>query len=502
MIKTAAAVTVAELGVHAGALVTLSGWVYGRRSGGRIQFLQVRDGTGICQCIVEAEAAGAFAVAEGLSQEASVRVSGIVRPDVRAAGGFELAVTAIEPIGGSVDYPITPKPHGIDFLMSHRHLWLRSRRPSAILRVRHTLIRAIRDYFDGLGFTLVDTPILSSGIGEDAQTLFPVDYFGDTLYLTQTGQLYLESACMALRKVYCFGPTFRAEKSKTRRHLTEFWMVEPEIAFADLEAVMELAEGLIVACVSAVLERNRAELLELGRDLAPLERVCRPFAHLTYSAAVECLRSDATQTALAAEYAREQQACEALRTALAACEERLAAATKAWQKDKLLAEVADLRERLHDGEEDQRNRPRHMELARQFEWGKDLGGSDETILSRQFDRPLFVTHYPVEAKAFYMKRCPSDPRVVLNMDLLAPEGYGEIIGGSQREDDLAALERAIRLKGLKPESYGWYMDLRRYGSVPHGGFGLGVERTLAWICGLRHVRETHPFPRTIGRVFP
>ena len=434
--------TIDALGGHAGATVCLAGWVCGVRGGGKVKFLQVRDGTGRCQCVVEAGTTEAFAVAAALSLESALRVTGTVRLDERAVGGCELSVTALEVLHAAAEYPISRKAHGVDFLMSHRHLWLRSRRPTAILRIRHTLIRACRAFFDERGFTLIDTPILVPGAGEDTQTLFPVEYFGETASLAQTGQLYLESACMALGKVYCFGPTFRAEKSKTRRHLTEFWMVEPEVAFADLDAIIDLAEGLVCHLVETVLAQHEAELVTLERDLAALRRIARPFPRLTYAEAVERLQAPGARAA----------------------------------------------------EDDAAGAP--------IEWGHDLGAADETVLSRQFDQPLFVTHYPRAAKAFYMKASAADERVVNNMDLLAPEGYGEIIGGSQREDDLAVLQARMREKGLEPSDYEWYLDLRRYGSVPHGGFGLGIERTIAWICGLTHVREAIPFPRTMGRLHP
>ena len=480
----------------------LQGWVYGKRSGGKVVFLQVRDGTGVCQCVVEAKDAAAFETAGTLSQESSLRIAGTVRADERAPGGFELATTSVEAIQKADEYPISRKAHGVDFLMSHRHLWLRSHRPATILRVRHTLIKAIRDYFDDSGFTLIDTPILTPRAGEDPQTLFPVEYFGEEVFLTQTGQLYLECACMALRKVYCFGPTFRAEKSKTRRHLTEFWMVEPEIAFADLDDVIQLAEGMMCAIVAAVLAAHERDLVELGRDVESLRRIQAPFDRITYSEAVETLRSAETRILLEREIEEDRARLNDWSVELKGLEEKHAAARKAWQKEKLNIEIQSLRDRIHDLQGDLAAQPEHIELAQNFEWGKDLGGSDETIISRLHEKPVFVTDYPREAKAFYMKQSQDDERVVRNMDLLAPEGYGEIIGGSQREDDLDALLSRMREVGLNPEDYGWYIDLRRYGTVPHGGFGLGIERTLSCLCGLKHVRETIPFPRLMGRVYP
>jgi len=495
-------VTIRELGRYAGRIVRVRGWLYGRRSGGKIVFLQIRDGTGICQAVVEASAGPAFQLAATLPQETSLVIRGAVRSDQRAPGGWEVAVSDLEILQANEGYPITRKPHGIDFLMSHRHLWLRSRRPTAILRIRHTLIKACRDFLDQRGFTLVDTPILVPGAGEDVQTLFPVDYFGERVYLTQTGQLYLECACMALGKVYCFGPTFRAEKSKTRRHLTEFWMLEPEVAFAELEEIMELAEDLVCHIVRTVLSAHADDLTLLGRALEPLQGVQKPFPRLTYTEAVEILRGERTRQRLEAEIVEARRRLQNCVDELPRLEAQLAAVKQPAQREKLGNRIAELRETIADLEQELAVRPEHLRLAQTFEWGKDLGGSDETILSREFDRPVFITHYPREAKAFYMKRSAADPRTVLNMDLLAPEGYGEIIGGSQREEDLEALTQAMIEKQIRPEEYQWYLDLRRFGSVPHSGFGLGLERTLAWLCGLRHVREAIPFPRTLGRIYP
>ena len=429
-------------------------------------------------------------------------LTGTVRADERAQGGFEIAVTGIEVLQAAAEYPITRKAHGIDFLMNHRHLWLRSRRPAAILRIRHTLIKTCRDFFDARGFTLVDTPILVPGAGEDTQTLFPVRYFDRQVFLAQTGQLYLECACMALGRVYCFGPTFRAEKSKTRRHLTEFWMIEPEIAFADLDDVIALAEDMVRTLVDAVLAKHEQDLVTLGRDVDKLRLVQKPFARVTYTEAVEKLRSAETRQWLEAELAGDRVVLQQEARRLEDLERQLADARKPSRRDALSAEVHDLREHVHELQRGLETRPGHIRQAQAFEWGKDLGGSDETLLSRMFDTPIFVTDYPAEAKAFYMKRSPFDNRLVRNMDLLAPEGYGEIIGGSQREEDLDSLGARMREKGLNPHDYDWYLDLRRYGSVPHGGFGLGIERALTWICGLTHVRETIAFPRTMLRVLP
>lgn len=493
--------TIKELAALEGREATIAGWMYGRRSGGKIVFLLMRDGTGVCQCVVEAGNAEVFRTAGELSIESSLRVTGKVRADKRAPGGCEMAVSAIHVLQKADDYPISRKAHGVDFLMSHRHLWLRSQRQTAILRIRHTLIKACRSFFDDRGFTLVDTPILTPGAGEDAKSLFPVDYYGDKVFLAQTGQLYLESACMALRKVYCFGPTFRAEKSKTRRHLSEFWMLEPEIAFAELDDVVALAEDMICSVVEAVLAHNRAELAVADRDVRPLEAIKKPFPRITYTEAAEMLRSEKTAKWLADELERDRAELQRMVNELSALDRRLAQASKGPARDKLQEQAAELREKIHEMDTDLTAWPERIKLARSFEWGKDLGGSDETIISRMHDRPVFVTDYPKEAKAFYMKVSDGGKgRTVRNMDLLAPEGYGEIIGGSQREENPDVLLARIKEVGLDPSNYAWYLDLRRYGSVPHGGFGLGLERTLSWICGLRHVREAIPFARTMGRM--
>ncbi len=495
-------VAIRDLKSVVGQTVRLQGWLHGKRVGGKVVFLLVRDGTGLCQCVVEGVMADAFAKANEVSQESSLTVTGVIRFEDRAPGGVEMAVSAMEVLQISKDYPISRKAHGIDFLMEHRHLWLRSMRPAAILRVRHTVIRAIRDFFDANGFTLVDMPVLVPGAGEDRQSLFPVDYFGEKLFLSQTGQLYLESACMSLGKVYCFGPTFRAEKSKTRRHLTEFWMVEPEIAFAELEDVMVLAENMICAIVAAVLEKNRPDLEVLGRDVAALEKIVKPFPRISYTEAGLLLRGAPMRQKLELELEQEKERLQELMKELEASEAKLKQAKKGWQQEQQETRIRELREDIHELEQDIVVRPEHIRLAQSFSWGEDLGGSDETIVSRQFECPVFVTGYPRAAKAFYMKVSPDDPRTVRNFDLLAPQGYGEIIGGSQREENPEVIEESMRVKGLRPEDYAWYLDLRRYGSVPHGGFGLGVERTLTWLCGLKHVRETIPFPRTMGRVYP
>ena len=498
-------VPISDLKSHVDESVTLAGWLYNARVSSKVAFLTVRDGSGLCQCVVgKADVPEAvFEIASHLPQESSLRITGKVHADERAVGGHELHVSDIEVVFRTEDYPITPKAHGNDFLFKHRHLWLRSRRPAAIMAVRHTVIDAIRRFFNDNGFTLVDTPIFAPSAGEGAQTLFEVDYFGEPMYLAQTGQLYLEAAALAYGRVYCFGPTFRAEKSKTRRHLTEFWMVEPEIAYAELDDVLAVAEDFICSIVQRVLGDCRSELEFLGQDPARLEAIKKPFYRLTYSEAADLLRGPKAKELLEQELATKTARIDELKASIDAKENtRTSPGVKKHQQDKLAAEIIAEREELADLEEQVPNIPKHMELAANFEWGKDLGGSDETIISRLHDRPVFVTHYPRGCKAFYMKRDPDDLRVVKNFDLLAPDGYGEIIGGSQREDDLDVLLERMHEENLDPTPYEWYLDLRRYGSVPHGGFGLGVERTVAWLCGLKHIRETIAFPRLMGRVYP
>ena len=429
-------VLISKIGGHVGQEVDIRGWLFNMRSKGKIAFLQLRDGTGRIQGVAEESSCGAacFQVIATLRMEASVVVRGTVRADARAPSGFELSVSGLEVAQNPADdYPISKKEHGIDFLLENRHLWLRSSRPTAIMRIRDQAITSFRAFFRERRFLLVDTPILTGSIGESAGTLFTVPYFdlGDA-YLAQTGQLYLEAACVAYGSVYNFGPTFRAEKSKTRRHLTEFWMLEAEVAWADSEDNMRLQEDMVSRVVSDVLANCAQDLQTLERDIEPLKKVAVPFHRLDYGEAVKILQSKASA----------------------------------------------------------------------IQWGDDLGGEDETVLTKMYDKPLFVTNYPKKAKAFYMKENPANPDTVLCSDLLAPEGYGEIIGGSQREDSLEKLRARIHEEKLPEESYGWYLDLRKYGSVPHSGFGIGLERTLAWICGSQHIRECIPFPRTISRIYP
>ena len=423
-----------DVAKYVGQEVTIKGWLYNMRSSGKLRFLMVRDGTLTIQCVVFKGNVSpeAFESIGKLTQESSVIVKGTVRADPRSPIGYEIDATEVTPLMVAEDYPISKKEHGVDFLMNLRHLWLRSKRQHAILKIRAEIISATRDYFDQNGFTLIDAPIFTPAACEGTTTLFETEYFGQKAFLTQSGQLYMEAAAMAFGKAYCFGPTFRAEKSKTRRHLTEFWMIEPEVAFFDLDDDMDLMEDYIVYLVKRVLENRRAELEVLERDLSPLERIEKPFPRITYDEAVGRLK----------------------------------------------------------------------EAGVEFEWGADFGGEDETILSKDFDRPILVHRYPAAIKAFYMKGDPDNKDLSLSVDMLAPEGYGEVIGGGQREDDYQILVDKLQEHELPREAFEWYLDLRRYGSVPHAGFGLGLERTVAWICGLKHVRETIPFPRLMGRISP
>ena len=427
-------VYVSEIGDHEGEEVVLKGWLYGRRSSGGLHFLRFRDGTGVIQCVVSRQdvAPDVFEQSGELTQESSLIVTGVVRSDRRAEGGYEILVRDLETVQLAEGYPITPKEHGVGFLLDHRHLWLRSPRQRAILRIRSEIVKACRDYYDENGFTLVDAPILTPLACEGTTTLFETKYFDDVAYLTQSGQLYMEAAAMAFGRVYCFGPTFRAEKSKTRRHLTEFWMVEPEVAYGDLEDAMGLAEDFVTYVVQRVLRVNGPELIALERNTESLEKVRKPFPRMSYTEAVERLQQEGVE----------------------------------------------------------------------IEWGQDFGGDEETVLSKEFERPLLIHRYPAKCKAFYMKQDLEDTRSALAMDMLAPEGYGEIIGGGQREDDSETLAGRIADHGLDSADIRWYLDLRHYGSVPHSGYGMGIERVVAWICGLAHVREAIPFPRMLYRLYP
>jgi asparaginyl-tRNA synthetase len=497
-------IRISDMKDHLDQEVTVKGWLYNSRAGGKVQFLIVRDGSGMCQAILEKneDNADLFAEIKHLGQESALTVTGQVREEPRSVGGYELALNDAKIVDKTEDYPITPKSHGIDFVMKHRHLHLRSRKPWALARIRHTIIEAIRNFFNDNGFTLVDTPIFAPAAGEETQTLFNVDYFGEEVALSQTGQLYLEAAAMSHGKVYCFGPTFRAEKSKTRRHLTEFWMVEPEIAYIDLDGLLDVAEQFICAIVQAVLTERKTELEILERDIALLEKIQPPFVRLSYTEAVELLHSDKVKQFMESQLQEKQSQVTELDKNIAHWTEEQKTAKKQWQKDKLAQQIQTANEQVTELQEQIENIPRHAELAANFRWGKDLGGSDETIISQLHERPVFVHRYPKGCKAFYMKPDGTDERVVLNFDCLAPQGYGEIIGGSMREENHDALLGRIHEEGLPEEDYQWYLDLRKYGSVPHGGFGLGVERTVAWLTGIKHIRETIAFPRMMGKIYP
>lgn len=425
------------IGDYVDQTVCLLGWLYNKRSSGKLHFLQVRDGSDVIQCVMFKGdfSEDVFKQADTLPQESTVKITGVVRRDERSSLGYEISVTGFDVLSVAQDYPITPKEHGTAFLMDHRHLWLRSSRQHAVMRVRARIIKAVRDYFDNNGFTLIDAPIFTPNACEGTTNLFETDYFEEKAYLTQSGQLYGEAGAAAFGKVYCFGPTFRAEKSKTRRHLTEFWMVEPEVAFNDLNDNMDLAEDFVVYIVQQVLAHCRRELGLLERDVAKLEAIRKPFPRITYDEALAILTEKGT-------------------------------------------------------------------AEQQVPWGEDFGADEETVISQQFDRPVLIHRYPAQCKAFYMKNDPANPRLSLNVDMIAPEGYGEIIGGGQREDDYETLVSKIQAHELPLEPFEWYLDLRRYGTFPHSGFGLGIERTVAWLCGLHHVRETIPFPRLMGRLKP
>ncbi|HQZ83202.1 MAG TPA: asparagine--tRNA ligase [Pyrinomonadaceae bacterium] len=449
-----------QLKDHIGETVTLKGWLYNKRSSGKLAFLQLRDGTGIVQCVVfRPNSEELFEAANSIGQESSIIVTGTVKEDTRSSIGVELDVTNLEIVQNSHDYPITPKEHGTEFLMDNRHLWIRSKKQHAVLKVRHTVIKATRDFFDNNGFTLADTPIFTPAACEGTTTLFEVDYFGDDkAYLTQSGQLYNEATAAAFGRSYAFGPTFRAEKSKTRRHLTEFWMVEPEVAYATYEDMMDLGEGLILAIVERVLTDRQEELKVLERDIAKLEAINSPFPRLHYDDAVKMLN--------------ERNADAPVRNDDGAI---------------VQGDTADTDNDIG---------------VPHFEWGGDFGAPDETYLSNRHGKPVFVHHFPTAIKGFYFEVDKDRPECALGIDLLAPEGYGEIIGGGERAASLEYLEKQIEAHGLPRESFEWYLDLRRYGSVPHAGFGMGIERCTAWMAGIEHVRETIPFPRMLYRLKP
>ncbi len=496
--------TIEHLSRHDGETVTLQGWLFNKRSSKGLHFLILRDGTGLCQCVAAESAldAASWQAAERATQESALRIEGTVRRDERQVGGYEVQATRVELVSLAEEYPITPKEHGVEFLMNHRHLWLRSRRQWAIMRVRNQIIQSIHAFFQERGFLQMDAPILTGNAVEGTTTLFELDYFGEPAYLTQSGQLYGEALAMAFGKIYTFGPTFRAEKSKTRRHLTEFWMIEPEMAFYDLAMNMDLAEAFLQRIAGDALERCAAELAFLERPLEALQATASgAFPRLSYSEAVELLKSDRTRAMLDAREAARHEEKAALEEERAANPQAYGGAKK-HEKRRLDAREIEINTRLGEVEEELRNIPQWRASAASFAWGTDFGGSDETVLTWHFDKPLIVHRYPAAVKAFYMKRDPDDSRLALGMDVLAPEGYGEIIGGGERATDLDFLKKQVEAHGLPEEVFGWYFDLRRYGSVPHAGFGLGLERTVTWVCGLQHLREAIPFPRMMGRLSP
>ncbi len=494
---------ISDLKNHVQKQVTLAGWLYNSRSSGKIQFIIIRDGSGLCQCIVEKNNVpeNLFDKIKHLGQESSLTVTGTVRQDERSIGGYELDLTNAKIISETTDYPITPKSHGIDFLLKNRHLHLRSQRQWCIGKIRHTIINAIRNFFNQNDFTLIDTPIFTTAAGEEADSLFEVDYFGTPIHLTQTGQLHLESAAMSFGKVYCFGPTFRAEKSKTRRHLTEFWMVEPEIAFIDLDGLLELAENFTAYIVEQVLNKNKEQLNTLNVNTKSLEKITPPFDRLTYTDTVDILKGEKAKKFLSNQLENLKEQKQNLLSRIEELENELKQPLKKWKKEKFDAELIELNSTLSELDTKIENNPKHAKLAEQFQWGKDLGGSDETIISQMHEKPVFVTHYPKHAKAFYMKEDSENKNVVQNFDMLAPAGFGEIIGGSMREDHYQTLLKRIKEQKLDPANYDWYLDLRKYGSVPHGGFGLGIERTIAWLTQQKHIRQCIPFPRLMDKIY-
>ncbi|MBO6534919.1 MAG: asparagine--tRNA ligase [Balneolaceae bacterium] len=492
-----------QLANHVDTEITLKGWVYNYRSSGSLVFIELRDGTGITQCVVAKDEVSedAWEAATSLKQESSLEITGKVKADERSVGGHEMHVSDVKVFQIAEDYPITPKEHGVEFLMNNRHLWLRSQRQWAAMRVRNEIIFAIHTFFQNRNFVQMDSPIFTGNAAEGSTTLFETDYFDEKAYLAQTGQLYGEALAMAHGLIYTFGPTFRAEKSKTRRHLTEFWMMEPEMAFYDLKMNMDLAEDMIRFIVKTVLEKRAKELEILERDITKLQPLVeKPFVRMKYTEAVDILKSNETAQLLDDMLASRKEEEKALKEEREVIKKEHGSAKK-WRKKQIEARQVEIAQRLDQIEEDYRNIPKWKESAQNFEWGNDFGGSDETVLMMQYDVPVIVTHWPAEIKAFYMKRDETD-KLALGMDVLAPEGYGEIIGGSQREDSLEVLEERIAEEELDKEVFEWYLDLRRFGTVPHAGFGLGLERTVAWISGLSHVRETIPFPRMMGRLKP
>lgn len=500
-----------DLSKYEGQEITLKGWAANKRESKGLVFIILRDGTGLCQCVVDANnvSENIFNEARKATLETSLSITGKIVKDEKQIGGYELQATNIELIQVAVDYPIAKKEHGVEFLMDNRHLWLRSQRQWAIMRIRNTIIFAIHKFFQSEGFIQMDAPIFTGNAVEGTSTLFETDFYGDPAYLSQSGQLYGEAMALAHNKIYTFGPTFRAEKSKTRRHLSEFWMIEPEMAFHDIFDNMDLIERFLRAVVTEVLNTNKPELELIGRDTAILENVVKPFPRLTYDEAVKIIKGEVDVngvnaiTSLEKELAEVKNSIEATKKEIAEREEKIK--TPGMKKGEIgfnQAKIDKLKQELSDLEEQERNIPGWLNSARNFEYGNDFGGSDETVLTRLFDRPIMVYNWPHEVKAFYLKRDPDNSNFARGVDTLAPEGYGEIVGGGERETDLGLLIDKINEHQLPMQAFEWYLDLRRYGSVPHSGFGLGLERLVTWVCKLPHVRESIPFPRMYGRLMP
>lgn len=500
-----------DLSKYEGSTVTLKGWVANKRESKGLVFIILRDGTGLCQCVADASALSEelFGEARKATLETSLSITGQVVKDEKQVGGYEVRVSSLTLFQVAQDYPIAKKEHGVEFLMDNRHLWLRSQRQWAIMRIRNTIIFAIHKFFQGEGFLQMDSPLFTGNAVEGTSTLFETDFYGEPAYLSQSGQLYGEAMAMAHNKIYTFGPTFRAEKSKTRRHLSEFWMIEPEMAFHDIFDNMDLIERFLRAVVTDVLQTNKAELELIGRDTTILENIVKPFPRLTYDEAVKIIKGEENVngvnaiTSLEEELVSVRAQMETTRNEIAEREEKIK--TPGMKKGEIgfnQAKIDKLKQELTDLEEQERNIPQWLNSARNFEYGNDFGGSDETVLTRLFDVPIMVYNWPHEVKAFYLKRDPENARFARGVDTLAPEGYGEIVGGGERETNEELLVEKINEHGLPMEAFEWYLDLRRYGSVPHAGFGLGLERLVTWVCKLPHVRESIPFPRMYGRLRP
>ncbi len=500
-----------DLSAYEGQDITLMGWASNKRESKGLVFIVLRDGTGWCQCVVSLETVGEtlFEEARKVSLESSLTLTGKIVKDERQMGGYELQATGITLIGESIDYPIAKKEHGVDFLMDKRHLWLRSQRQWAIMRIRNQIIFSIHNFFQKEGFVQMDAPLFTGNACEGTSNLFETDFYGDPAYLSQSGQLYGEAMAFSLGKIYTFGPTFRAEKSKTRRHLSEFWMIEPEMAFYDIFDNMDLIENFLRAVTTDVLENCEKELVHIGRDVSILKNIIKPFPRLTYDEAVRIIKGEQDVngknaiTSLEDELKVVQDRIEAIKKEISEREEKIK--TPGMKKGEIgfnQAQIDKLKQELGDQEEQERNIPQWLNSARNFTYGNDLGGSDETVITRLFDVPIMVYNWPHEVKAFYLKRDPDNHKFARGVDVLAPEGYGEIVGGGERETDEKLLIEKIKEHELPLEAFEWYLDLRRYGTVPHAGFGLGLERLVTWICKLPHVRESIPFPRMYGRLLP